>query len=246
MLPGGTDLVAEGGNRPHGAHGPTWKTELMAKEPMFRPVEAGGNWHLNAVVERHSDHEIATGFAEAANVIVEFWIRKGPNDLLFEPLVLNQRHALELVVKAAIRESAALLRADGHVDSNVSQAELDKWLAREAKHNLHRLAHRLDELLKRLGEEKLPPETHRVLMSIHELDPTGETFRYAKVNGPDGTFQDAPRPLLSLATDLQAHVDIVAMHAQFKSAFNLLSGGVMTVLELISEYQREMAQEGGL
>ncbi|HEX3566591.1 MAG TPA: hypothetical protein VHU17_14575 [Acidimicrobiales bacterium] len=215
----------------------------MAKKPMFRPVESGGNWHLNAIVERHSDYEIAIGFAEAANVIVESWIRRGPNDLLFEPLVFNHRHALELVLKAAIRESAARLRADGHLDSKVSQAALDAWLAAEAKHNLHRLAERLDELLKRLGEEKLPPETHRTLMSIHELDPTGETFRYAKVKGPGGTFQDAPRPLLSLPTDLQAHVDIEAMHVQFKSAFDLLSGGVMTVLELIAEHQCEMTQQ---
>jgi hypothetical protein len=218
----------------------------MAKQPAFRPVEVAGDWRLNAVVERNSDHEIAIGYAQAASVIVEYWVNCGPSDLLFEPLVFTHRHALELVLKAAIRESAARLRADGHVDRKVSQDALDAWLAREAKHNLHKLAHRLDELLKRLGEEILPPETHRSLMSIHELDPTGETFRYAKVKGPDDSFRDAPRPLLPLASDLQAHVDIVAMHAQFTSAFDLLSGGVMTILELIAEYQHEMARERGL
>jgi hypothetical protein len=206
-------------------------------------VEAGGDWRSNAVVERHSDHEIAIGFAEAANVIVASWVNRSPNDLLFEPLVFTHRHALELVLKTAIRESAARLRFEGHVDSKVSLPALDAWLVDEARHNLHKLAHRLDELLMRLGEEILPPDTHRALMSIHELDPTGETFRFAKVRGPGGNFRDAPRPLLPLASDLQAHVDIVSMHVQFKSAFDLLSGGVMTVLELIAEYQHEMARE---
>lgn len=212
---------------------------------VFGPAGPGGNWHLNAVVEHHSDHEIAMGFAETADLIVEHWIHHGPYDLLFEPLVFNLRHALELVLKAAIRETAARLRADGRRDTEVNKVILDDWLAREASHNLHKLAERLNELLGRLELDALPSETHSVLISLHELDPGGDAFRYAKIRGPNGAWRVAPRPLLSKPDDLQAHVDVVAMHEHFRSAFNLLSGGVMTVLAEIADVQADMDCEAG-
>ena len=215
----------------------------MAKVTPFGPVGTGGNWRLNAVIKRHNDHEIAMGFAETADIIVEHWVRRGPNDLLFEPLVFNHRHALELVLKAAIRESAARLRGEGQRGRTIEHDDLEKWLTNEAGHNLHKLTSRLDELLLQLGEERLPPDTHGALMSLHQLDPSGETFRYAKVKAAGGKLVDAPRPLLSTPTDLQAHVDIVAMHEHFRSAFSLLSGGLMTVLEQIADFQAEMTRE---
>jgi hypothetical protein len=210
---------------------------------VFRPVGPGGNWRLSVVVERRSDHAIAMGFAEAAELIVEHWVERGPNDLLFEPLVFNHRHALELILKAAIRESAARLRVDGYTDATVNETEVDNWLAKIGSHNLHKLVTRLDGLLTRLRLEKLPGDTHDVLMALHTLDPGGDAFRYATVKGPDGRWVDAPRPLLSTPEDLQAHVDIVAMHEHFRSAFSLLSGGVMTVLENVAEQQAEVARE---
>lgn len=36
------------------------------------------------------------------------------------------------------------------------------------------------------------------------------------------------------------------MHDHFKSAFDLISGGVMTVLENVADYQAEMRQQAGL
>lgn len=212
---------------------------------VFGPVGSGGNWHRNAIVQRHSDQAIAIGFAATAELIVEHWVQRGPNDLLFEPLVFNHRHALELILKAAIRESAARLRADGYNDTKVDQAKVDDWLVKDASHNLHKLATRLDMLLTRLGLDKMPSETHGVLISLHQLDPGGDAFRYAKVKGLDGGCQDAPRPLLAAAEDLQALVDVVAMHDHFRDAFNLLSGGVMTVLENVAQFQAETAHEAG-
>jgi hypothetical protein len=99
----------------------------------------GGNWRLNAVVEHRDDHAIAIGFACTADLIVEHWVDRGPNDLLFEPLVFNHRHALELILKAAIRESAARLRTNALNDNQVELASVDNWLAKGASHNLHKL-----------------------------------------------------------------------------------------------------------
>jgi hypothetical protein len=148
-----------------------------------------------------------------------------------------------LILKATIRESAARLRADGYNDAKVDRDKLDNWLVTEASHNLRKLATRLDNLLTRLGLDKMPSETHGVLISLHQLDPGGDAFRYAKVKGPDGGWQDAPRPLLSTPHDLQALVDVVAMHDHFRNAFSLLSTGVMTVLEDMAEFQAETAHD---
>ncbi len=193
----------------------------------------------NAVVDHRGDNAIAIGFAETADLIIGRWIAGGRNDLLFEPMVFIHRHALELILKAAIRETAARLRAGGEIDAKVDQTSVEDWLAFDAGHNLHKLASRLDELLTRLGLDNLPPDTHRVLISLHELDPRGDAFRYAKVR-VGGVWVDAPRPLLSNPNDLHAHVDIVAMHDHFRGAFNLLSGGLMSVLENVADLQAEM------
>lgn len=212
---------------------------------VFKPAGPDGDWHQNAIVARHTDHEIAIGFAEVADLIVEHWKARGAFDLLFEPLVFNHRHALELVLKAAIRTSAACLRLDGHSDKKVDRNEVEIWLTTKASHNLHKLAGRLDELLHRLELEALPKDTQTVLLSIHQLDPGGDAFRYAKVKGPGGSLVDAPRPLLSDPDDLQAHVDVVAMHEHFRSAFNLLSGGVMSELQVFADHQQDMVRDAG-
>lgn len=135
------------------------------------------------------------------------------------------------------------MRAEGFADPRLDKKSLDSWISEEAKHNLHKLADRLDKMLTQLGEEKLPPDIHRVLVSLHQIDPTGETFRYAKVRGANGELVDAPRPLLSAPDEFQAHVDIAAMHEQFKAAFGLISGGLMTVLAEIREVQQDVYAE---
>ncbi len=139
------------------------------------------------------------------------------------------------MLKAAIRESARLLRRDGIDDPELQRDRVDSWLAgREAGHKLVSLATRLDALLTGLDLESLPPETHDLLMTIHLLDPNGDTFKYATVRDRETkTYVAAPRPSSS-------HVDVVAMSAHFTEAFNLLSFGVMTVLEQYADYQDEI------
>lgn len=210
---------------------------------VFTPVEPGGNWRRNAIVAHHQDYEIAIGFAEVADLSVDHWKARDASDLLFEPLAFNHRHALELVLKAAIRKSAACLRVDGHSDKKVDRNEVEIWLRTKASHNLHKLAVRLDELLHRLELKARPKDTQSVLLSVHQLDPGGDAFRYAKVKGPGGSLVDAPRPPPSAPDDFQAHVDVVAMREHFCSAFNLLSGGVMSELQVFADYQQDMLRD---
>jgi hypothetical protein len=201
----------------------------------FQPVQPGGNWHLNAVVEDWDDLAIAMGFDEAAGVLVEHWRTRGPNDLLFLPILYSHRHSLEVVLKAAINEAAARLRVDGRTDADLQRETLGAWLASpKAGHKLVVLGERLDQLLQELKLESLPPETHELLTTIHQLDPNGDAFKYATVRDPQTKAHvPAPRPN-------STHVDVVAMSAHFAAAFNLLAGGVMTVLDQYREYQDEM------
>ena len=207
---------------------------------IFGPAGPGEPFRNNAIMWNFDDNALANGFARTARLIVDHWVGTGPYDLLFVPLVYNCRHALELVLKAAIREAAARLRADGRTEKNLESDSVDQWLAGTAVHNLHKLAFRLGKMLEELGLETLPADTHRVLMEIHGLDPNGQTFRYAQVRKGDG-FEDAPMPLVTDG-NYGAQVSVVAMYKHFDEAFMLISGGVMSVLEQYAQYQRDMAE----
>lgn len=56
----------------------------------------------------------------------------------------------------------------------------------------------------------LPADTNGVLLSIHGLDPNGQSLRYAQVRKGDG-LEDAPLPFVSNG-NCGANVDVVAMH----------------------------------
>ena len=209
---------------------------------IFGPAGPGEPFRNNAIMWNFDDCALAMGFADTAKLIVEHWVDKGPNDALFVPLIYNCRHALELVLKAAIREAAARLRADGRTEKYLEPVCVDEWLADEAVHNLHKLAFRLDKMLEALDLDTLPADTNRVLLSIHGLDPNGQTFRYAQVRkGRGAAFEDAPLPRVTDG-NYGANVDVVAMHKHFDEAFMLISGGVMSVLEQYAQYQRDMAE----
>ena len=207
---------------------------------IFGPAGPDVSFRRNAIMWNFDDHALATGFAKTAQLIADHWVDKGPYDPLFVSLVYNCRHALELVLKAAIRSVAARLRAAGRTDEALEPNRVEEWLAGTAVHNLHKLAFRLNTMLSELGLDTLPADTHQVLMSIHELDPNGQTFRYAKVRKGD-RFEDAPMPLVADG-NYGANVDIVAMHEHFNDAFELISYGLISVLEQYAEYQRDMGE----
>lgn len=154
------------------------------------------------------------------------------------PIVYNYRHALELVLKASVREAAARLRPDGASDASLDPATLDEELAGTKPHSLERLANKLEVLLDRLRLEQLPATTRDKPRSLHQLDPNGETFRYSTVKAGKGKF-DPARPT-------QEHIDVVALAEQFREAFTLLSGGLLTVLDNYREYQADQARGASL
>jgi len=173
---------------------------------LFNPVGPGGNFHHNAVLTSHEDDgTLGAGYVAAGDALVEHWVTRGPNDLLLMPIIMNYRHGIELLLKDAIRVAAGCLRRDGIADADLRKATVDEWLGRKVGHKLQPLAQRLDQLLGRLKEETLPPGIHEALTRVHELDPTGETFRYATSwSKEEKQYVPSKRPEAT-------HVDVVAM-----------------------------------
>ena len=205
---------------------------------MFNPVGSGGNFHHNAVLTHHEDDgTLGAGYVAAGDALVQHWVERGPNDLLFIPIIMTYRHGIELLLKDAIRVAAGCLRRDGIVDPELRKAAVDEWLGHKVGHKLQPLAERLDELLGRLREETLPPDIHETLTRVHELDPTGETFRYAT------SWSKEERRYVPSKRPDATHVDVVAMGQEFHNVANLVEGGVGTVLELYREFQSEYENE---
>lgn len=62
-----------------------------------------------------------------------------------------------------------------------------------------------------------------LLARLHQLDPSGEAFRYAN----------------HLKTTAY-HVDVVRLTAIFRDAFGIVHGGVLTQLNSYEDFQRDM------
>ncbi len=137
-------------------------------------------------------------------------------------------------MKAAIQETAICLRQEGDPEPALEREALDRWLTgpRGVGHNLDALATRLDSWLIRLDVEQLPKDFRTTLMSLHEFDPKGDSFRYATVRRKD-MYERALRPGLKKPEVVQAHVDVVAVHEHFMKAFNLLRTGSLRSLKTL-------------
>jgi hypothetical protein len=194
---------------------------------LFGSLPESGNWRDLAWVGYYDgDAGLAQGFAEAAEAIFAAW-RRGPrsNDRLLPPLAYNYRHALELALKQAIRQAATRLRFDGDDDPALAPEALESYFKQKQRHRLDPLARQLAGMLARLGLDELPPDTTRLLAQLHQLDPSGESFRY------DGQLRTSAR-----------QVDVVQLVELFRNAFYVIHGGVLAVLDQYADFQQEVSR----
>jgi hypothetical protein len=176
----------------------------------------------------NGDAGLAQGFAEAAEAIFAAW-KSGPrsNDRILPPLAYNYRHALELSLKQAIRQAAARLRFDGDDDPCLAPEALETYFKQKQRHRLDPLAQQLAGMLAKLRLDKLPPDTMRLLTQLHQLDPTGESFRY------DGQLRTSAR-----------QVDVGRLVELFRAAFYVIHDGVLAVLDQYADFQYEICHYG--
>src|SRR5829696_4307571 len=89
-------------------------SEEIVVADLFNPVGSGGNFHHNAVLTHHEDDgTLGAGYVAAGDALVLHWVERGPNDLLFIPIIMTYRRGIELLLKEAIRVAAGCLRRDG-------------------------------------------------------------------------------------------------------------------------------------
>lgn len=193
---------------------------------LFSSLSAAENFRDLACVGYYSgDTGLAQGFAEAAEAIFSVWqSRARSNDRILPPLTYNYRHALELALKQAIRQAAACRQLDGD-DPGLTPQALEAHLKQKQRHRLGPLAQQLAALLGSLNLDKLPPDTMHLLQSLHQLDPTGEAFRY------EGHLKTSA-----------SHVDVTRLVERFRAAFDVIHGGVLAVLDQYADFLQEMCE----
>ena len=210
-------MLADGASR-HARSMSDFFSSLSAAEH-FRDLACVGYYNGEA--------GLAQGFAEAAEAIFSVWqSRARSNDRLLPPIAHNYRHALELALKQAIRQAAACRQLDGDDDPGLTPQALEVHFKQKQRHRLGPLAHQLAGLLADLNLGELPPETTHLLQSLHQLDPTGEAFRY------EGHLKTSA-----------SHVDVTRLVEHFRAAFDVIHGGVLTALDGYSAFLHEMRAE---
>jgi hypothetical protein len=171
---------------------------------------------------------LAEGFAEAAEAIFSAWQgQEWPNDRLLLPIAYNYRHALELALKQAIRQALECCQLNGD-DPGLTAQALEAHFKQTQRHRLGPLAQQLAGMLANLNLGQLPPDTSRLLQDLHQLDPTGEAFRY------EGQLKTSA-----------SHVDVPRLVQRFRTAFAILHGGVLTALDEYASFLREIRMEYG-
>lgn len=93
---------------------------------------------------------------------------------------------------------------------------------------MHALGRLLDKLMYLLAEadmEALPSETVQTIRQLHELDESGQTFRYSMVR-VDGQVGGEMRP----ARPDEIHIDVVQLAERFNAAFDLIHDELLPAL----------------
>ena len=194
---------------------------------LFSSLSAAEHFRDLAFVGYYNgDTGLAQGFAEAAEAIFSAWQSRAPSNDRLLPLAYNYRHALELALKQAIRRAAVCRRLDGDDDPGLAHQALEAHFKQKQRHRLGPLAQQLAGLLAELNLDELPPDTTYLLQRLHQLDPTGEAFRY------EGHLKTSA-----------SHVDVTRLVEHFRAAFDVIHGGVLTALDEYAAFLHEMRAE---
>lgn len=130
---------------------------------------------LEGIEDFYTDYALADAFREVADAAIETGIHGEipplPTKLLL-PVLYLYRHSLELQMKSMLADAMR----HGIVTDDKSMAEV------MGGHNLHKLWHRTRPVIEKLwpGEDHTPVDvSERIILNFHNLDPSGQGFRYA-------------------------------------------------------------------
>lgn len=193
------------------------------KRRVFEPnTNRKGQWQYNAIVGGawSTDWFYVVGYKEAADILVEYATSlHAIPDYLFYPICFNYRHALELTLKELIRDTEKLIRLlirCGSLDENEARAcqmeRTEDYL--RGTHSLESLLDRLTIRLRLVCDEMLPDEIRRTVCELHNIDPDGQVFRYARARHTQRSLSR------------QQHYDLRRIRDQVSKAISFLADGV--------------------
>lgn len=180
---------------------------------LFSANEATSLAHLIVFDPEMSESMLAVGYDDAAQRLAESYRGEPWDDVILMPLMFLWRQAIELSLKATIRDLCHLRRIGGDPDPTLHATKVDKRLRSfEVGHKLDRLLEELCLQLSAVGGPSLPESTQQTIRYLAELDASGTGFRYAKsLRAPEARVNIATLSATLRDAWLMVHVTIDAV-----------------------------------
>lgn len=130
-----------------------------------------------------SERLVAIGYADAARRLEASYRSQPWDDVMLLPLLFLWRQAIEIQLKANIRDLATLRRREGEASEHLLSEVVNERLRSPQKvgHNLEKLLAEHDEHNTALGLQDIPDDVLTTLRLLAALDNGGTGFRYAGV-----------------------------------------------------------------
>jgi hypothetical protein len=219
----------------------------VSAKKVFMP-SSGDPWRRNSVIggwlADSGSYEFR--FIEAAKRLGRAAIDDRLLDHYFYPMCFLFRHAFELTLKSLTMQAEsflAKLAKLGETDVETDLVALQESLrTHEKAHSLMWLLNQLEPRLERIpGCEPIPEAVRSAVVELHNIDPSGERFRYSVDRRGKPSFPE------------QQHVDIERVCRELAEAHLMLSAGLGSWLsenasvadEMLSDYEAEMRAEYG-
>lgn len=147
---------------------------------LFAVNEATSLSHLIVFDPDMSETMLAVGYDDAAQRLAASYKGEPWDDVILLPLLFLWRQAIELSMKAAIRDLCRLRRINGDSDDKLIAVNVNKRLrSSKVGHRLGALMEELKEHLSAVGGPTMPLEVQETIEQLKELDESGTGFRYA-------------------------------------------------------------------
>ncbi len=147
---------------------------------LFTTNEATSLSHLIVFDPDMSETMLAVGYDDAAQRLAMSYKGEPWDDVILLPLLFLWRQAIELSMKATIRDLCRLRRTNGDSDDKLIPANVDKRLrSYQVGHRLGALLQELEEHLAAVGGPPVPLEVLETIEQLAKLDESGTGFRYA-------------------------------------------------------------------
>ena len=149
---------------------------------------------------RISDSALNDAYLEAARRLRSGGRSAEDLERVLLPVLFLYRQAIELQLKRAIDEAAALRRKQGDDAKELKYDAVQKQMKEKLGHKLSKLLAALQRHLVELGEEPLPKPSRLMIELLNETDFGGTSFRYPGTLKPTHVSIDLER----LASDIES------------------------------------------